>query len=359
MAKRGPTEVIRPHDVDALAVGVSLLGSGSGGNPLPFATALTHRLKGSTLPIFDPRDWDGPAVVPVGIVGSTSVFAEKLPRGDEFSAAVAAVCRWTGVNASAVIALEAGGVNGMAALLAALEAGLPFVDADLMGRAMPRLTQFTWATRGVPLTPSALSDPNGQVIVIDGVDAAGLERSVRAFVAESGGWAALALHPTETGLGTGEAIVGSIGRALRLGRAQSTLPSSPPLPLVEERLGGRVVASGRMIEVERRSAAGSFGRGSTTLVDSSTSAVVRLEMENELLLAIADGTPVASCPDILCVLDRRTARPVAVDSFREGLDVMVLTLPAPSWWLQGDVLSQVGPQAFDLNCAPILMETPA
>ncbi|HYH30861.1 MAG TPA: DUF917 domain-containing protein [Pseudonocardia sp.] len=346
--------VVRADDVDQLVVGVGLLGSGGGGDAAAFGRVLRNRLGDGELSLHAPGDLPGAVVVPSGIVGATSVFTEKLPGGHEFVGACAAVARWTGREPTAVIGLEAGGINGITALVAALDLALPFVDADLMGRALPRLDQLTWAARGLAVTPCALCEPNGQIVLIADADPAALERTARSFLPVAGGWAAIALPPTDVGPGTREAVTGSAARALALGRAHATLPSTPPPDLVEDVLGARVLATGRVLEVARHGGNGGFGRGSVTVVDGEAGTVVRLETENEFLLAIADGVPVAACPDLLCLLDRRTAAPLGVDRLRTGDEVLVVVLPGPSWWRHPDVLPRVAPEAFGLCCPPVL-----
>jgi DUF917 family protein len=84
--------------------------------------------------------------------------------------------------------------------------------------------------------------------------------------------------------------------------------------------------------------------------------VVRIETENEYLLALVDGTPAVTTPDLLCLLDRRTLQPIAVDAIRTGDEVLVLALPGPTWWRHSDRLPHVSPQAFGLTGAPQLLE---
>ncbi|MGW7683836.1 DUF917 domain-containing protein [Kribbella sp. NPDC054772] len=351
--------VVREQDLEALVVGVTLLGSGGGGDTGAFGRMLRRRLGAGELVLRDAADVPGVSVSPIGVVGATSVLMEKLPSGGEFETAVRAVSRWTGAEVTGLMSLEAGGLNGLTPLIAALDLDLPVVDADLMGRALPRLDQFSWAVAGRSLTPCALSEPSGQVIVVDNVDAAGLERAVRSFVAETGGWAVLALAPTAVDAATADAVEGSLTRALTLGRAHAALDPGATPAVIATDLGGRVLASGRVDEVARRlitDGGAAFGRGSVCVVDSGSRAVIRIETENEYLLALVDGTPVVSTPDLLCVLDRRTLQPIAVDAVRTGDEVLVLALPGPTWWRRPDRITHVGPRAFGLGCDPRLLE---
>jgi uncharacterized protein len=340
-------------DVDALVVGVSLLGSGGGGDAMTFARVLRHRLGTRSLVLHSPSDLAGDMVVPVGVVGATSVFLEKLPGGHELTGAVRAVSRWTGTDATAVMPLEAGGLNGVAGLVAALELDLPFLDADLMGRALPRLDQLTWSAHGTPLVPAALCEPGGQVVVIDGATPSALERTARAFLAQSGGWAAIALRPMPVPLAVKDAVRGSLAHALRLGHGHAGLPERAPAEAVAAALGGDVLGVGRVRQIARLHHP--LPTGSSIHVDSSdTGEVLRIEAQNEYLLAFVDGRAVASTPDLVCVLDRRTCLPIAVDLLRSGDEVMVLVLPGPTWWREPHRLRHVDPTAFGLDHEPVL-----
>jgi uncharacterized protein len=339
-------------DVDPLVVGLQLLGSGGGGDPLAFRNGL-RRVLACGVELHDPGDLGDAPVVAVGMLGATRVFAEKLPSGQEITRAVRALARWTGVAPAAVMPYEAAGLNGALAVAAAGELGLPLVDADLMGRALPRLDQLTRAVAGARLTPYALAEANGQVVLVDDADPVALERVARSVVAQGGGWAGGALAPVPARLVATDACTGTLARALQLGRAHAGLVRPSP-PEVADALGGRVLAAGRTVEIARHPSQ-SFGRAGVTIVDES-GGVLRVEAENEYLLAILDGEPVASCPDLLCLLDRRTAAPIAVDGLRLGDDVLAVALPGPPWWrATPERLLHVGPRAFGLDCDPVLL----
>jgi uncharacterized protein len=342
-----------PDDVDPLVVGLQLLGSGGGGDPLPFRHALRCTLATGEVVLQDPTDLGDVPVVAVGMVGATRVLAEKLPSGQEISRAVRALARWTGVAPAALMPYEAAGLNGALAVAAAGELGLPLVDADLMGRALPRLDQLTRAVVGGPLTPYAIAEPSGQIVLVDDADPTALERVARSVVAQGGGWAGGALAPVPARLAATDACTGSLARALRLGRAHAALVRPGP-PEVASALGGRVLAAGRTVEIARHPSE-SFGRAGVTVLDDG-GGVLRVEAENEYLLAILDGEPVASCPDLLCLLDRRTTAPIAVDGLRLGDDVLVVALPGPAWWrATPERLRHVDPRAFGLDCDAVLL----
>jgi len=337
-------------DLDALLVGLTLLGSGGGGDPGLFATTLRRALTDAPVTLHHPAELGDAPVVAVGMLGGTSMLAEKLPSGQEIFGAVRALARWTGVSPEAVMPYEGAALNGALAVAAAVTLGLPLVDADLMGRALPRADHTTRAVAGGSLTPFAMTEPVGRTVLFDHTDPVALERAVRAFVAQGGGWAGCAFAPAPASQVCDDACLGSLARAVALGRAHAATPPAG----IAAALGGRVLAGGRVVEIARRASL-TFGRAGIAILDD-TGPVLRLEAENEYLLALVDGLPVASCPDLLCVLDRRTAAPIAVDGLRVGDDVTVVVLPGPPWWRAvPERLEHVGPRAFGLDCDPVLM----
>ncbi|SEF25015.1 hypothetical protein SAMN05421837_102972 [Amycolatopsis pretoriensis] len=351
---------IAAGDVAALERGVALLGSGGGGDTVTAAVLLRRLLAdGRSLDVSPVAELAPSArVVPIGVVGATAAFTEKLPGGDEFASAVAAIERWTGERADALMSIEIGGLNGLLPLVVAEQLGLGYVDADLSGRGLPRLDQFSVAATGRGVAPAALAEPGGQVVVLAAGSDAVIERGTRAFLASSGGWAAFALAPIPAGELAACSVDGTTSGALELGRRVLAAGESPPRSLLEEALAGSVLARGRVLEVARHRGKGrhGFGRGSVTLADHRDGALLRVEMENEYLLALRDGAPVASTPDVLSVLDHRTGVPVSCDAIRAGVEVDVVRLAAAEFWTDPRWLPVVRPRAYGIDCDPVVAE---
>jgi DUF917 family protein len=354
---------INTADVRALERGVSLLGSGGGGDTITAAALLRQRLaEGHEVTVTPAAELPGDAlVVPVGVVGATAVFTEKLPGGHEFRTAVAAIERWTRQSADAVMSIEIGGLNGVMPLVVAADLGLSTVDADLSGRGLPRLDQLSVAAAGRGLAPSAVAESSGQVLVLAGGSAADVERAARSFLASAGGWAVLALTPIPVAQLPECSIAGSVSGALELGRRALSAGSEPDAGALAEAVGARLLAVGRTLEVSRRAGPAEhgrtgFGQGSMTVEDHASKSLLRLEMENEYLIAMRDGIVVATTPDILTVVDRRTGVPISCDAVRHGIEVAVLQLPAPAFWTDPRRLPVVRPRAYGIDCDPVLME---
>ncbi|MGV9306287.1 DUF917 domain-containing protein [Nonomuraea sp. NPDC004354] len=336
--------MLEERDVAALERGCLLLGSGGGGRTATAARLLRTKLRAAPVPLLPPADLPGDSViVPVGLAGATEMLEEKPPSGAEMAAAVAAVARWSGSKVDAIMSIESAGINGLMVFCCER----PVVDADLMGRAFPRLGQSSTSRKGVQAGPYALVDASGRTTVMDRFDPEAGERLMHGALQAGGGWAAFAHRPIRVADLPEQAIVGSLSRALALGRAMLALPERAPRAPA---LGGHLHGAGRVVEVVRSAAGG----GRVTILDDD-GAVLRVEMENEYQVVFADGVPVATTPDVICLLEARTGRPLACDEIRQGPRVEVLQLPGPAFWRRPDRLPQVGPAAFGIDVPPRLL----
>jgi DUF917 family protein len=118
---------------------------------------------------------------------------------------------------------------------------------------------------------------------------------------------------------------------------------------------GRIVFEGKIIDVDRRTTTG-FARGTVTIEDfTDPSRTMRIEIQNELLLAIEDGRPVVTPPDLICMLDFETADPITTETIAYGQRVRILGLPCADEWKRGAWLDVVGPAAFgyDVDYVPL------
>ncbi|MFE3450061.1 DUF917 domain-containing protein [Nonomuraea sp. NPDC059194] len=337
--------MIEEQDVAALERGCVLLGSGGGGRTATAARVLRVKLRAAPVPLVPVSELPpGAMVVPVGLAGATGMLEEKPPSGAEMVAAIAAVARWSGSRVDAIMSIEAAGING----LMVFSCERPVVDADLMGRAFPRLGQSSTSRKGVQAGPYALVDAAGRTTIMDRFDPEAGERLMRGALRACGGWAAFAHWPIRAADLPEQAVVGSLSRALALGRTMLGLPERAPRAPA---LGGRLHGAGRVVEVVRSAG----GDGRVTILDDG-GAVLRVEMENEYQVVFADGVPVATTPDVICLLEARTGRPLACDEVRQGPRVEVLQLPGPSFWRRPDRLPQVWPAAFGIDVSPRLLD---
>jgi DUF917 family protein len=331
-------------DMEALAVGAALMGGGGGGSTAA-ATVIAERalrLSGPLL-VLEARELPPDSVaVPLGLIGSVTVFEEKPAAGTEAVRAIRALERYTGVRIGSVLAFEAAGVNALIPVIAAATLGLPLVDADGMGRAFPQLDQTVFTLHNLPVSPMVLADEKETVELLDGVDPSLAEHLARSSVVAMGGWALLAFAPQRAPDLVTCAIPGTIGKALALGRDLRR----GDLRSIFAHHGGCRLFRGRVVEVERHPH-GSFGGGSAVLQHREDhQRFARLEFQNENLLLIEDGDVRASVPDMICLLHPGHGLPLTSEDLRFGLELEAVALPCAPAWRTPAGLDLVGPRAF-------------
>jgi DUF917 family protein len=73
---------------------------------------------------------------------------------------------------------------------------------------------------------------------------------------------------------------------------------------------------------------------------------MRLDFQNEFLIAYDGDEAVVTTPDLICVLDHENAQPITVEGLNFGQRVNVVGLPCAPEWHQPGMLELVGPRAF-------------
>ena len=73
---------------------------------------------------------------------------------------------------------------------------------------------------------------------------------------------------------------------------------------------------------------------------------LRLDFQNEFLIAERDGKVLVTTPDLITVLDAETGAPVTADTLRYGLRLVTLAFPCNDKWRTPEGLALVGPRYF-------------
>ena len=155
-------------DVEALAVGAWILGTGGGGSPyLGLLNMRRLYAEGHRVSLMSPLDLaDEDWVAVVSNMGAPLVGQERLADSRNIARAVEIQQRLLGSTFRVVMPLEIGGGNGIQPLMAAAHLGLPVVDADTMGRAYPEAQMTSVAVGDLRPYPCVLYDPRGIEAVV-------------------------------------------------------------------------------------------------------------------------------------------------------------------------------------------------
>lgn len=351
-----PLAKITETDLPALARGAAVLGTGGGGDPYVGRLLAEQALRRfGPVPLVAPADLPADAcVVPVAMMGAPTVMVEKTPSVELIGHAVTALARHLGVTPTHVACIEAGGVNSTFPIVAAAQLGLPLVDGDGMGRAFPELQMVLPTLDGIAATPMSIADEKGNTGVLTTVDNHWSESLARSLTITMG-CSAIISNYVMTGAQAAHSLVAgtlslctAIGRAVEVARAEL----DDPVEAVRSVLGGRVLHTGKVTDVARRTTTG-FARGEARIAGSDSDGTLTLNFQNEHLVAWRDGEAVVTTPDLIVVLDSDTGEPVTTEQLRFGHRVCVLAAPADERWRSPGGIALTGPRYFGYDTDPV------
>ncbi|GAA3873652.1 DUF917 domain-containing protein [Leifsonia kafniensis] len=339
-------QMMSAQSLEQLADGCAVLGGGGGGSIRESLLAAQQAFEDFgpvTLIDLDSLD-DDALIMPCGLLGAPAVAEEKLGDGREGAWLRDRIEHLTGRRVAAFMPSEVGGANGVSPFGWAACAGVPIVDADGMGRAFPHMRQVTMRLAGIDPGPSVMTDERGNISVFHPNDVDWLERVYRMAATASGGLTVTAEFLMSAAEARGAVIRGSLGRALRIGQARL---SSDPLASLLGAADATTLIEGRIVEIDwadRRPRA----RGSISVEGAGhdEGRWLRLELQDEILLALENGRPLAVVPDIITVLDSFDYRAIPTEDLRLGQRVVVVAMPSADVWMTPAGLQLVGPRAF-------------
>lgn len=338
------------EDIDELTLGATVLGTGGGGDPY-----LARLLVQQAIENFGPiRMVDADELPPdarvltVAGVGAPTVILEKIPAGTEYVGSVHALSNYLGEKPAAVMPIEVGGMNTLIPLAVATELGVPVVNADGMRRALPQIEMTVFTLGNIPAAPLSIADEKGNQVVVEAVTNQAAERLVRGTVVMLGMATALSCYPMTAAQVREHAINGSLEYCVTLGRLLRAVQrgEADSWESFAKFSGARRIFTGKIVDLDRRTTDG-FARGTAVIEHlHDPERTMRIEIQNELLLAIEDGRAIVTPPDLICMLDHENAEPITTESLAYGQRVHVIALPCAPEWRRDGFLDIVGPRAF-------------
>lgn len=339
-------------ELEPLAIGASILGSGGGGSPYLFHLNLrTVYAGGARVNLVDPAELEDDALVAVvSMMGSPLVGQERLSDPAVATRALRSMEEFLGRRFSAVMAIEIGGGNAFQPLMVAAETGLPVVDADAMGRAFPEAQMNSFAIADLSMFPLTLADVrDNEVIVSRAASWKWMERISRKVCTELGSVAATCKAPRTGAEVKAHAILHTNSQAIALGREvlRARLAHEDPVAAALAGSGGRLLFRGKITDVQRVATDG-FLRGSVRVdgLDADRGASFDVAFQNEFAVGWRDGEVVVTTPDLISLLDTASGEAIGTESLRYGQRVSVVALPSPAVLRTPRGLRAVGPRAF-------------
>ncbi|WP_169544022.1 DUF917 domain-containing protein [Sneathiella aquimaris] len=352
VARAPGQRVLTLEDIEALAVGAWILGTGGGGSPYLNLLNLRKLYAEGHRVILQNPDYvsDTARIAVLSTQGAPIVGQERLSNPANSIKPMRAMERFQNRDFDAVMALEIGGGNGLLPLLVAILAGLPVIDADSMGRAYPEAQMTSFSVADLPCAPMAMADiRDNEILIHKAENWKWMERLSRTICTEMGSTATTCKAP-RTGKEVKEfGVLYTTTKAIDLGYAvlKSRAEHSDPVQAILNQCTGKLIFEGKIVDVERRTTKG-FLRGRTKLegMGKDQNADFILDFQNEFSVGYCDLEPVVMTPDLICVVDSVSGDGIATETLRYGQRVSVLALPSPPVFLSKRGLDLVGPRAF-------------
>ncbi len=348
------------QEIEDIAVGAALLGTGGGGDPyIGKLMALQAIEEFGPIKLLSVDEVPEDAlVVSSGMMGAPTVMVEKAPSGNEAEEAFKTLESYLGKEIFATFPIEAGGINSMLPLALAAKLGLPVVDVDGMGRAFPELQMVTFYLDGLAATPMVIADEKGNVTLLKTIDNLWAERIARSATIQKGGSVMFAIYPMtgknlqESGIHNILQLEEQIGRAIRLAKEHNLDAIREILTLVN----GFELFRGKVVDVNRKTETG-FTRGNAKIEGllGYSGETLQLRFQNEHLIAMTDERVLCVTPDLIAVLDAETGLPITTEGLRYGARAVVIGIPCDPKWRTAKGIETVGPGYFgyDLEYTPV------
>ena len=272
--------------------------------------------------------------------------------------AVKVLEEYTNTKVGAIIAFELGGINTPAPMDVAARLGIPTVDADASGRALPEIVQGLTCLNLKKATPIACCDQWGNVTIIkEAVNYATAEmlgKLVSTLSFGLCGEAGFLLKWQEVK----EALIpGTLTRAYNIGSAIRNARESgtDPVAAAVEVIEGWWLFTGVVAKRETEDREGYYW-GITTIegTDKFKGHTMKIFFKNENHITWLDDQVYVTSPDIIEVVQLRTAEPITNTQLKEGDSVAVIGAKNEKYRSKAGI-EIIGPKhyGYDIEYVPI------
>jgi DUF917 family protein len=345
------SRTIKEQELADIITGATFLAAGGGGAPEQ-GFKLLEELKSLrkaevTLVDLDEMADDAWATM-VAIIGAPRAMLEAKSSPEAVTAfkAMQAEAARAGRNITYLMAGELGGANTMVPLYVAALEGVPFVDADGNGRAVPELATGLYPAGGIPESPMTMAASNGDTIIIhlkNELDHESAESIARHICMAYGMKAAFSTWVVNREMIVDKLAPKSISRCMTVGKAFREATGIDGLAkALEKDVGAKRLFVGEISKIELKTEGG-FDFGTTYLSGTGTWAgkSMSIDFKNEnMLLRDQSKKVLGTIPDLISLVDLETMSPLTNADTAEGQRVALFGAKAVANWFKG-------PMAFD------------
>jgi len=307
------------------------------------------------------RDPDTPP--PASELAQFGLVREKFTLVERMTEAAKELAAFRGVRLGALVSMELGASATIGTILTGMALGIPAVDSDYVGRAIPEAGQSKMDLAGHPPMPMGFVDRWGNVSFVKTAvsalmgDRLARQISVAAYGKGVGGAAyLLQIRDAKKGMVRGSLLTSiQVGRALREGAG-----AREPLVPLAKLTGGRVLFTGEAIATDWDDSEAYVFRKFTYRIRGTGAYAgesCRVWVKNEHHVVWRDDRVVATSPDIIMLTDSQTNRPLSTrGDVTPGRAVTIFGMKAldPVWHTPAG-LALLGPRhfGFDFDYVPL------
>lgn len=364
-------ETLTAQDLEDALVGSSYLGTGGGGSLAEARTLIAADLAAghafASLPVAGLSDEDRVAcpyglasLAPIGEDMQARLDAAENRVDEPVQAAFSVLERHFDTRFSAVIMGEIGPLSLAEGLSTAARLGVPALDADTVGRAVPEINQHSVKVAGIELTPIGAATPFGDEMVVTALGDPSRAEDVLRSVAEASQVCGVADSPISGAQAKqdGTLVTGSLTLSRRIGAAvrDAKASGSDPIEAALQTADGFRLFTGTVSGFNWRDEDG-FLQGDVSFDGTGGFAgqTFVTQVKNEHLVARRNGAVVATCPDLISVIDLATYDGINNPDFTIGQEVAVIGFRCDPLWRSEAGLAVFSPRYFgyDMDYMPI------
>jgi len=279
---------------------------------------------------------------------TVSVNKEK----DRLGKAIQQLAKFTGKKIDAVVAIELGGANTPGPIAAGNVNGIPCVDGDYTGRAIPEIPQTTPYINEKNLMPIASVDEFGNTCFIEeAINYRVAERIGKLIASAAYGLAGQAGFLL-TGKEMKEIIIpGTLTECYEVGKKirESREAGICPVSAVVEMLDGYLMAMGKVTAKETEDRQYYWGTHTIEGAGDFEGKTYKIWFKNENHVMWEDDVPVITSPDMIIVVDANTGEPFANPILDVGDEVAVIGLRARDVFRTERGIGILGPRYFEFD----------
>lgn len=341
---------LRHTELTNIVYGSSFFGGGGGGSNeegLALIEAMCKESPDVCIKMIDITEMeDDPKVVStmVAALGSPVATKGKTFQTESVNAikGMSEEAKFKGKDLKYIYSGEMGGGNTMLPLYAAWKCGLPIIDTDGNGRAVPELNTGLLPVHGIPTSPIILASEAGDTIAArteDPMDCAACEKIARYMCQAFDQGIGVAAWMMNKEQHLKASALGQMTLAIEVGDILRTTPAAEAVKRLQEYFDRksvpfRAIAEASTITDIQITSEGGFDTGATT-IRTDNGKEFKVIFQNENLYVEAGDKTLVTVPSIISMLDlsdEKMALPISNSETYVGQKVALTETKANNRW---------------------------